>query len=398
MQKSRLLLASALLALLAAGCNTEISIGEKKGPELVFKTSSDFQDGEQVGIFIEKPMLFRNVKATYNAGKLITDSKFNWPKDMPKDSAITMRAASPYTTDFNPAGAVPFSVQPDQSGDEDFRASDLRLAKLTATPADKEIEFDFEHSLSKICIYLQSESKIEEVTLSGLKPSVYLNFESELFRPAGDALEIKGHLSSINEDGVCAYEFIVIPQSASLQLSAKAGSHSCTVVSTASVDLEGGKQYTHERLIDLDADRRSPYPFSLLPGDWEEPSFSYEEPLPEGLELLSATQPGIYSYDNGMVKEILLSDDPGCQGALLYSNKLNAYRVMNPSQGQYFSISIPSGALKQGSTYTATLNSLSIKGIPESLSSTVKVEKKEGKTAWIVDESNGLAYVISTNK
>ena len=28
----------------------------------------------------------------------------------------------------------------------------------------------------------------------------------------------------------------------------------------------------------------------------------------------------------------------------------------------------------------------------------VTVEKKEGKTAWILDEPNGLAYVITTNK
>ena len=398
MRKYSFILSSILLLASATGCNTEISIGTKNGPELVFTTDTPFEDGMQAGIFIDRPMLYRNVKSSYSAGKLLTENKLYWLKEMPQDTVLSFRAYSPYNTAFNVAGVVPFSVAIDQSKDEEFAASDLMMAKTEASPADKSINFSFEHKLSKLTIYLKSEEQIEEVTLSGVMPSVYLNFERDLFRPSGDRLELKGHLSGKDKDGVSAYEFILIPQSASLQLSAKAGSHSCTVVSTASVDLEGGKQYTHERLIDLDADRRSPYPFSLLPGDWEEPSFSYEEPLPEGLELLSATQPGIYSYDNGIVKEILLSDDPGCQGALLYSNKLNAYRVMNPAQGQYFSISIPSGALKQGSTYTATLNSLSIKGIPESLSSTVKVEKKEGKTAWIVDESNGLAYVISTNK
>ena len=99
-----------------------------------------------------------------------------------------------------------------------------------------------------------------------------------------------------------------------------------------------------------------------------------------------------------MVQELMLSGDANCQGALLYSGSLNAYRVMNPVEGRYFSISISSGTLTESKSYKTTLSSLGITGLPESLTSSVKVEKKEGKTAWILDEPNGLAYVITTNK
>ena len=397
MQKNRLLSASLLLALIAAGCNTEISLGEKKGPELVFTTDSEFKDGEQVGIFIEKPMLFRNIKATYNAGKLQTDSKFYWPKDMPADSAITLRSASPYSTDFNPAGVVPFSVQPDQSGDGDFRASDLRLAKLTATPADKEIKFDFEHSLSKICIYLQSESKIEEVTLSGLKPSVFLNFESELFRPAGDALEIKGHLSASNEDGVCAYEFIVIPQTATLSLKIKTADAECSAVTVSAIELGKGLQYTNERLISINSSRRSPYQLNLLEGEWVEPEFIFEEPLPDGIELTDATLPGLYTYEQGMVTEYLVCSSSKFQTAVSSASKTTGFKVMNPSEGQALILSISSGSISEGNKYSATIQICTPEGVSE-ISSTVTVEKKIGKTAWLSDENTGLAFVINTNR
>lgn len=398
MRKTTSIITSVLLLAAATGCNTEISVGTKNGPELAFTTDTGFQDGDQAGIFIDRPMLYRNVKATYNAGKLQTDSKLYWLKEIPQDTTLTFRACSPYSTAFNVAGVAPFSVAVDQSADEDFAASDLMLAKTEASPADKTVNFSFVHKLSKLTIYLKCEEDIEEVTLSSLIPSVYLNFETDLFRPSGDRLELKGHLSGKDKDGVCAYEFILIPQTAGLQLTAKSASHRCTVVSTSDCTFEGSKQYTHERLIDLDADRRSPYPFSLLEGEWEEPSFSYEEPLPAGIEFLSATQSGVYTYDSGMVQELMLSGDANCQGALLYSGSLNAYRVMNPVEGRYFSISISSGTLTESKSYKTTLSSLGITGLPESLTSSVKVEKKEGKTAWILDEPNGLAYVITTNK
>lgn len=397
MQKTRLLLASALLAILAAGCNTESSIGEKKGPELAFTTSSEFQDGEQVGIFIDRPMLLRNVKATYNAGKLQTDSKLYWPQEMPKDSAISMRAASPYTTDFDPAGIVPFSVQPDQSSDEDFKASDLRIARCEASPADKSIDFNFEHRLAKFVIYLKSESEIEEVTLSGLMPSVYLNFQSDLFRPTGDVLDIKGHLSAKDENGVCAYEFIVIPQSATLKLSAKAGTHSCTVVSPAAITFEEGSQYAHERLIDLDTDRRSPYSLEMLEEEWDEPAFSYEDPLPAGIELTEATLPGLYTYANGMVSEYIVGGTPQWQTAVAAASKSLSFRVMNPSEGKAVIVTIGSSSISEGKQYSATVQICTPEGIAE-ISSNVKVEKKVGKTAWLSDEAAGLGFVINTNK
>ena len=398
MRKTLSIITSVLLLAMATACNTEISVGTKNGPELVFTTDAGFQDGDQAGIFIDRPMLYRNVKATYNAGKLQTESKLYWLKEIPQDTTLTFRACSPYSTAFNVAGVAPFSVAVDQSADEDFAASDLMLAKTEASPADKTINFSFEHRMAKLTIYLKCGEEIEEVTLSSLIPSVYLNFESDLFRPSGDRLEFKGHLSGKDKDGVCAYEFIIIPQTAGLQLTARSASHSCTVVSTSDFTFESGRQYTHERLIDLDADRRSPYPFSLVEGEWAEPSFSYGEPLPAGLEFLSITQTGVYTYNLGMVQELMLSGDPDCQGALLYSGSLNAYRVMNPVEGRYFSLSISSGSITEGKTYKATLSSLGITGLPESLSSSVKVEKKEGKTAWILDEANGLAYVINTNK
>ena len=397
MQKNRLLSASLLLVLIAAGCNTEISLGEKKGPELVFTTDSEFKDGEQVGIFIEKPMLFRNIKATYNAGKLQTDSKFYWPKDMPADSAITLRSASPYSTDFNPAGAVPFSVQPDQSGDGDFRASDLRLAKITATPADKEIKFDFEHSLSKICIYLQSESKIEEVTLSGLKPSVFLNFESELFRPAGDALEIKGHLSASNEDGVCAYEFVVIPQTATLSLKIKTADAECSAVTVSAIELGRGLQYTNERLISISSSRRSPYQLNLLEGEWVEPEFIFEEPLPDGIELTDATLPGIYTCSQGIATEFIVGGTDQWQTAVCSASSALSFKMMNPSAGKACILTLSSESISEGMQYDFTLLICEGEGVI-TISSKLKVVKKVGKTAWLLDEINSLGFVINTNR
>ena len=145
MRKTTSIITSVLLLAAATGCNTEISVGTKNGPELAFTTDTGFQDGDQAGIFIDRPMLYRNVKATYNAGKLQTDSKLYWLKEIPQDTTLTFRACSPYSTAFNVAGVAPFSVAVDQSADEDFAASDLMLAMYVASHAVKCFIFSLVH-------------------------------------------------------------------------------------------------------------------------------------------------------------------------------------------------------------------------------------------------------------
>ena len=391
-----ILLASALLSL--SSCNLELMPGEKKGPEFVFKTTTEMQEGDLAGIFIDRPVLYRNVKATYSASTFTTNSQLYWPVDMP-DSLIVIRAYAPYDESYNNVGVVSFSVQPDQTEDAAYKASDMLYSETMASPSSKKVNFDFDHRLSKLVIYVQSvvDSPVDEVVVTTVYPSVFTNFETDLLRCTGDKMDIKGHLSSKTDDGVCAYEFIVAPQTSVVSFTIKAGDTVCSATSGDDVILESGYQYVVDKLIQVNGKRKRPYPVALAEQKWAQPDFVYAEPAAEGTEFTDLSEYGLYKVSDGMGEEAFSALELSCQTAVFYSSKDCGFRAVDFAAGQYFQLTLSSASVPaEGNKVNGTLASFGIEEVPASLTAPLTVVKKDGKTVWLADETNELGYIIKT--
>ena len=71
--------------------------------------------------------------------------------------------------------------------------------------------------------------------------------------------------------------------------------------------------------------------------------------------------------------------------------------MMNPSAGKACILTLSSESISEGMQYDFTLLICEGEGVI-TISSKLKVVKKVGKTAWLLDEINSLGFVINTNR
>ena len=386
------------LAILVLSCKRETDVKVKHGEQLSFTTeSSILRDEDLVGVSMDSPLSYINVKMTYGSGNLTPGNKLHWPANMP-DSAVTFLAYHPYSASYNEGGVVVFSAEPDQRSDEAFRASRLLVAQTKASVNEPSVKFDFEHKMSKLIFYVRNDSgsKLEDVYLTAY-PSLQFNMDKVDFRVCGEKVDIHAHNTATSSDGVDAYEAIIAPQKTTLTLTLKTASAEYTAMVDTKVEFKSGKQYSNYRLATLDPNKASrPISFTLVEADWKElPDYSYLEPISGGT-LEEFTDLGVYRMQNGSAVPIRTYAAGSDQYSLISGTTSAGWRLMNPVLGEMFEFTTPMTYNQEGNSYTINIRSFGLSGFEADYSSTASTIKTENGLVWAVDENKDYGYIIAT--
>ena len=385
------------VAALAVACKHEPDNKIKHGDQLAFTTEASFlKDGDLVGVSMDSPLSYINVKMTYAAGALTPGNKLYWPADMP-DSAVTFLAYYPYTAEYNNGGIVVFAAAPDQSADEAFRASSLMVSVAKAAVTDPSVDFSFTPRMNKLVLYLRNDSgsPVKDIYFTAY-PAVQFNMDKVTVRVVGEKVDIHSHLSATSADGVQAFETIFAPQYTTLTLTIKTDEAEYTALMDTKTQFTSGKQYSNARLMVLDAAKAGKtIRFTLNEADWAAtPDFVYQDPISGGAELSAHTDPGLYKLSNGVATPLRVYS-PGDDQYSMLNGKTNAgWRLMNPAAGEMFELGVPMVYSKDGESFSISVRSFGISGFPTSYTSTASTVQAENGLVWLMDEDKEYGYII----
>lgn len=382
---------------LAVACNDEPENKIKHGDQLAFTTEDAFlQNGDLVGVSMDSPLSYTNVKMTYSSGALTPGNKLYWPVDMP-DSAVTFMAYFPYTAEYNDGGTVVFAAAPDQSDDAAFRASALMVSVANAAVTDPSVDFTFSPRMSKLVMYILNESgsPIKDIYFTAY-PAVQFNMDKVSFRVTGEKVDIHSHLSATSADGVLAYETIFAPQNTTITLTIKTEAAEYTALMDTKTHFEGGKQYSNARLMVLDAAKAGKtIRFALNASDWAlTPDFVYLEPITGGVQLSEQTEPGLYKIASGLATPLCVYSTGDDQYSMLKGKSNAGWRLMNLAAGQMFELAVPMVYSLGGDSFSIGVRSFGIDGFEADYTSTASTLKAENGLVWMMDEEKEYGYII----
>ena len=381
-----------------AGCLSEPGARVKHGDQLKFTTESSglLAQGDLIGVTMDSPLSYRNVRMTFGGETLTPINPLYWPVDMP-DSAVRFLAYYPYSQAFNDGGTVVFAANPDQRTDADFKSSGLLASQTKASVSDPSVRFCFEPMMSKLILYLRSESagEIKDVTFSAY-PSVQFNMNSNTVRVSGQKSDLHAHLTASNQDGVFAYETIIAPQNTTLSITVSTVTGDYSVVLNTMSQFASGKQYSNSRLIVLEAGHSAPYSFSVRESSWTPlPDFAYQAPISGGAELSEFSDPGIYKLEKGVAKPVRTFVGGLDQTSVVSrGGSFIGWRLQNPSTGEMFALSA-TAALQEGNSFEIGVRSFGLKDFESDFSSKGTVVKVENDMVWIVDENEKYGYIVT---
>ena len=394
MKKFIIIIAAAALAF---ACNHEPDNKIKHGDQLAFTTEDSFlQSGDLVGVCMDAPLSYTNVKMTYAAGALAPGNKLYWPVDMP-DSAVTFMAYYPYSADYNEGGNVAFAAAPDQRTDAAFRASALMVSVTKAAVTDPSVDFTFTPRMAKLVFYLRNDSNspVKDIYFTAY-PTVQFNMNKVTIRVAGEKVDIHSHLSATSADGVQAYETIFAPQNTILTLTIKTEAAEYTAMMDTKTQFEEGKQYSNARLVVLDPAKASKtIRFTLNETDWAwAPDFVYLEPITGGAELSQLTDPGLYKLAGGIATPLRVFSFGDDQYSMLKGKSDAGWRLMNPAAGEMFELGVPMVYSQEGQSFAIKVRSFGIEGFEADYTSTASTIKAENGLVWMMDDEKEYGYII----
>ena len=130
------------------------------------------------------------------------------------DGEATITAYHPFNDDWDENKDYAFSVNIDQSSEENYRNSDLLWVTTTASVIDTPVSLAFRHKLAKINVTLVSEdiADLSDATISICNTKISTNFNpitGELSDAIGEPLDIK---ASVTTDNIYTASAIVVPQ------------------------------------------------------------------------------------------------------------------------------------------------------------------------------------------
>lgn len=386
------------VAALAIACDHEPDNKVKHGDQLVFKTEDKvLQNGDLVGVSMDSPLSYINVKMTYDSGSLKPGSTLYWPAVMPADSAVTFMAYYPYTAEYNDGGYVVFSAEPDQTTDAAFKASALMVAVAKAATSDPAVEFTFAQKMSKFVFYLRNDSgsPVKDVCLNAY-PTVQFNMDKADVRVTGEKVDIHAHLTETTAEGVQAYEAIIAPQKTALTLSIKTDAGEYTALMSTKTQFAAEKQYSNARLIVLSTDNAGRnINFAVNEADWTpKPTFEYLDPIAEGAELTEITDPGLYKMTNGAATPMFTYSPGENQYSMLEGRELAGWRLMSPAEGKMFELSSKMVYSVEGHSSTVSVRSFGIEEFEPDYTSTATTVKFGDGLAWMLDDNKEYGYII----
>ena len=384
--------------LLFAGCKDEPKMEEKHGELLVLTTeATTLRDGDLVGVTMDPPFNYINVKTTFSNGTLTPDNPLYWPVNQ-RDSAVNFVAYYPYTAEFNDGGTVVFTAPNDQRQDADFRASDLMVALTKASVAEPSVNFDLTHKMAKLVLYVHNDSgsPVQDIWFTAY-PSLQFNMDKFNFRVCGDKADIHSHLSA-SADGVDAYEAVIAPQNTSLVITVKTATAEYSVVLASTTTFQSGKQYSAVKLITLDEKKaQRAINITVQEADWNAaPDFVYQAPPAGGAALEDLTDPGLYKIEGGAALPLRLYEAGSDQFSLIKGGNARGWRIMDPILGEMFEFSAPTVYSTEGKSVDINIRSFGIEGFEADYSSTASVIMVDSGLAWLMDDKKDYGYIVAT--
>ena len=208
-------------------------------------TDTHFETGDVIGLTVQRASGERyldNRSLRFDGTQFAAESVVWY--DAPGEGS-TLIACYPYQESGLPEQ---FTVRSDQRG-EGYDASNLIGAcSREVQPTEDAVEMTFRHLMARIDIELTVEGTavVEQITLSGLLPTVAVNWESQ---QVGEATGTPTELIVRERTANSTYAAFVAPQRAAMQVSVTTDAGTMTKRLSA-VELQQGKFYTLQLRID----------------------------------------------------------------------------------------------------------------------------------------------------
>ena len=189
-----------------------------------------------------------NREVRYESGWTIQGEQLLWKSN---DATVTYYAYLPYTGIVSDATNYAFTVQTDQSTEDNVKASDLLCTgQQPATPGTA-LDITFKHALSKLNVTLKKGSELEDgqnltftsVTLSNCATATTVNLTDGTTDTATKSQTITLYAATANEK----YECILVPQTFAQSLKVEITDDNgkvYTFTSNKGLTFASGKQYT----------------------------------------------------------------------------------------------------------------------------------------------------------
>ena len=180
-----------------------------------FTKASDgaLEDGDVIGIFAMDPLDVANVKGTV-AGRSVTPQvPVKWELNQKKPTRFA--AYMPYDGTLASWNST-FYVKPDQSVYSSYAQSDLRYSVCDAKP-ESQVDFLFQHALSKLVVVMGDGEAIKSVTTGELALNATLNLVDGSLAPGN----YKGPVTlgkAVEANGGRGFVGILVPQSGTFPL------------------------------------------------------------------------------------------------------------------------------------------------------------------------------------
>ena len=268
MKKANILATAALATLLAACSNdsdvlntpdyadTPIGLNVNVGP---MATRAGYEQGAltegSFGLYLttqdtegDERYNCTNREVRYESGWTIQGEQLLWKSN---DATVTYYAYLPYTGIVSDATNYAFTVQTDQSTEDNVKASDLLCTgQQPATPGTA-LDINFQHALSKLNVTLTKGSELEDgqnltftsVTLSNCATATTVNLTDGTTDTATKSQTITLYAATENEQ----YECILVPQTFNQTLKVEITDNNgkvYTFTSNKNLTFASGKQYT----------------------------------------------------------------------------------------------------------------------------------------------------------
>ena len=180
-------------------------------------TSLDYQstqivEGQQVGVTITGAKS-EHKNAAWNVGEEGELSNTGDPVYY-GDGAATITAYHPFNDDWDENTSYAFSVNTDQSSEENYRNSDLLWATATSSKTESAVPLVFKHKLAKINVTLTSEdiTDLSNATISICGTNIATSFnptDGALYAATANVADIKAGVTTTSAYTASA---IVVPQ------------------------------------------------------------------------------------------------------------------------------------------------------------------------------------------
>ena len=268
MKKANILATAALATLLAACSNdsdvfntpdyadTPIGLNVNVGP---MATRAGYEQGAltegSFGLYLttegtnsDERYNCTNREVKYDNGWTIQGGQLLWKSN---DATVTYYAYLPYTGTVSDAANYAFTVQTDQSTEDNVKASDLLCTgQQPATPGTA-LDITFKHALSKLNVTLKKGSELEDgqnltftsVKLSNCATTTTVNLSEGTFGNTTNSQTITLYAATENEQ----YECILVPQTFAQSLKVEITDNNgkvYTFTSNKDLTFASGKQYT----------------------------------------------------------------------------------------------------------------------------------------------------------